>query len=47
MQASESQEPSSIDTESVDERTSDDLTNIYNYGILSETEFRILELFPG
>src|SRR5271170_540804 len=46
MEASESLDPSSLHAES-DKRTSEELTNAYKYGILLETEFRILELFPG
>lgn len=46
MEASESLDPSSLHAES-DKRTLEELTNTYKYGILLETEFRILELFPG
>jgi len=42
MEASES-----LDHAESDKRTSEELTNAYKYEILLETEFRILELFPG
>lgn len=46
METPESLNRSSLRAEA-DKRTSEELTHAYEHGILLETEFRILELFPG